>query len=155
MGKIARLFGLEPKNYGEYYTYALLDPRFNPPRTIYFGKGMKDRVHDHERETRRLLKRGRPGDLMGMSCKEKRILEILNSGVLGGNCHTGCAGGSRAGCRTDCIPYEIVEKFDEEGAAYRAERRYIEDIGIENLCNETYGMGDEAIDRLIKRRLAR
>jgi hypothetical protein len=135
MGRIARLFGLEPQNFGQYYVYALKDTRFDPPQIFYYGKGSKDRMYAHQKEMERLMKKHTPGAMMALSCKHKRILAILDAGVQ--------------------VGYEVVEEFDEEGASYRAERGYIADYGLERLTNETYGMSDQAIDRLIKRRLAR
>jgi uncharacterized protein len=134
MGGIRNLFGLQPKNYGEYYIYALRDPRTNKP--FYIGKGSHDRMYQHMKDMRRLIKKGTPGSMMALSCKHKRIIEILDAGYAD-------------------IDYEILYQTDEEGAAYRAERQYIADYGLERLTNEVYGLSDRAIDRLIKRRLTR
>ncbi len=134
MGWVTRLFGLEPKNYGQYYVYALIDPRNQKP--FYLGKGTKNRMYQHRKEMETLMKKGNPGSMMALSCKHKRILEILDAGY------------------TD-IEYEVLYRTDEEGDAYRAERHYIENYGIERLTNETYGLTDRAIDRLIQRRLGR
>jgi hypothetical protein len=139
MGWIKNLFHLQPKNYGEYYVYALIDPRFQRP--FYIGKGSKDRGFQHERDMRRLMRKGTPGAMMALSCKHKRILEILDSGVIDSS------------CTENCIPVEILFRTDEEGEAYRVERHYIAEAGIERLTNETYGLSDKAIDRLINRRL--
>src|SRR5690348_11826550 len=137
---IRHLLNLEPKKYGEFYVYALLDPRFDPPEVFYIGKGSHARVFQHEKDTRTLLKKGTKGAMMSMSCKHKRILAILDSGALGG-------------CTQECIPHEILYRTDEEGDAYRVERQYIEEYGLERLTNETYGLTDAAIERTIARRL--
>ena len=135
MGWFRRTFGLEPKNYGDYYVYGLIDPRDN--KLFYIGKGSKDRMYAHRKEMERLMRKDTRGAKMALSCKHKRILAILNAGYLEGP------------------EYEVLYRTDEEGAAYRAERHYIEDYGLENLTNETYGLSDRAIDRLVKRRLSR
>lgn len=53
---------------GNYYVYALKDPRTNPARAFYIGKGTGDRVNQH------LL---RSGD----SPKDKRIAAIREAGL--------------------------------------------------------------------------
>ena len=128
--------GLEIKNYGEFYVYGLEDPRYDPPRVFYIGKGSHDRMYFHEQETRRLLKRGTPAAMMAMHCKHKRIVEILDAGF-------------------DHVPVVVLFRTDDESDAFRVERGHIERIGIERLTNETYGYSDKAIARLIRKQQRR
>jgi hypothetical protein len=129
---ILSFFGLQTKNYGEYYVYALIDPRTNVP--FYLGKGSHDRMYQHQRDMERLMRKGTAGAMMALSCKHKRIRDIIRAGYE--------------------VKYEILYRTDEEGDAYRAERQAISDYGLENLTNETYGLSDRAIERLIRRRVS-
>lgn len=115
---IRKLLGLKGNPTGLYYVYELKDPRFNPHKVFYVGKGTEDRMYEHEKELRRLLKRGRSG-AMRLSCKHKRILEILDAG--------------------ESVRYSIIFRTDNEAEAYRVESAYIDRIGLERLTNETYG----------------
>jgi len=118
---VKEFLGLDGQKYGRFYVYELLDPRFQPPRTFYIGKGTEDRMYEHEKETRRLLKRSikSKGAAMAMSCKHKRILEIWDDGYE--------------------VGHEVVFRTDNEQEAYQVESRRIDHFGLERLTNETYG----------------
>lgn len=131
---VRRLFNIEPKKYGEFYVYALLDARFDPPEVFYIGKGVHDRAYQHEKDARNLLKKGTKMAMMSLSCKHKRIIAILDAGLE--------------------VLVEILYRTDEEGEAYRVERQYIEEYGLEHLTNETYGLSERAIEKLLLRRLS-
>ena len=115
---VKEVLGLDGHKYGKYYTYELRDPRFTPSRTFYVGKGTEDRLYQHEKDMRRLLKRGRAG-IMRMQPKHKRILEILDDGYA--------------------VEYFILFRTDIEEEAYQVESRRIEHYGLEHLTNETWG----------------
>ena len=104
--------------YGKWYVYELRDPRFIPSRTFYVGKGTEDRLYQHQKDMRRLLKRGR-GGIMRMQPKHKRILEIIDDGLE--------------------VEYYILYRTDDEQEAYQVESRRIEHYGLEHLTNETWG----------------
>lgn len=115
---VKEVLGLDGHKYGKYYVYELRDSRFKPSRTFYVGKGTEDRLYQHVKDMRRLLKRGRAG-IMRMQPKHKRILEILDDGKE--------------------VEYYIVFRTDNEEEAYQVESRRIEHYGLEHLTNETYG----------------
>jgi hypothetical protein len=115
---IQDFFGLKHKESGRYYVYGLLDPRFDN-KPFYIGKGEGDRVYQHEKDTRTLLKRGTPLAMTKMSCKHKRILEIWDSGMN--------------------VGYDFYFRTDREGDAYQYESKIIRHYGLERLTNEVYG----------------
>lgn len=115
---VKRIFGFDGHKQGRYYVYELRDPRFSPARTFYVGKGTEDRIYQHVKDMRRLLKRGRAG-IMHMQPKHKRILEIIDDGYE--------------------VIYVIIFRTDIEEEAYQVESRRIEHYGLEKLSNETYG----------------
>lgn len=114
---VKEVLGLDGHKYGKYYVYELRDPRFTPSRTFYVGKGTEDRLYQHQKDMRRMLKT-RAG-IMRMGPKHKRILEILDDGYQ--------------------VGYFILFRTDVEEEAYQVESRRIEHYGLEHLCNETYG----------------
>lgn len=81
----------------------------------YVGKGTKDRVLAHEKETRAILKSGR---MMRMKHKHKVIHEIWKTGYD--------------------VVQQIVYRTDDEQEAYAMEYKAIDDFGLENLTNATY-----------------
>ena len=93
----------------EYYVYELIDPRNQKP--FYVGKGKKNRIHYHERES-----------LKGV-CSEKcnKIRDIHNSGLN--------------------IVKNFIAYFWDEGEAYQFEKLKIDEIGIFNLTNISLGGG--------------
>ena len=101
---------------GQYYVYDIIDPRFEPPRVIYVGKGLGDRMYQHEKDMRRYLKRG---SAMKLTCLHKRILEIIDDGYT--------------------VGYNVSFRTDNEEEAYQAESKRINRFGLERLCNEVYG----------------
>ncbi len=115
---IKKLLGLDHNPTGRYYVYELTDPRFNPPRVFYVGKGLGGRMYEHEKDMRRLLKRGR-GGVLRLQPKHKRILEIVDDG--------------------EKVVYQVIFRTDNEAEAYRVESWYIDKIGLEHLTNEQYG----------------
>ena len=107
---------------GRFYVYMLIDPRFGGEgegRVFYVGKGEGDRVFQHEKDTRRLLKRGTKWAMSKMSCKHKRILEIWDDGFQ--------------------VQYSFPFRTNDEEAAYQYESRLIDHFGLEHLTNATYG----------------
>lgn len=62
----------------KYYVYRLLDPRNY--QTFYVGKGCGDRVFQHVKNVRELVKALESTDEDAISLKEKLILEIIASG---------------------------------------------------------------------------
>lgn len=126
---------VQHEEHGYYYVYELLDPRFEPPRVFYVGKGQENRLYDHEAETRTALKKSTPYALMKMSCKHKRILEIWDDGKQ--------------------VEYAIAFRTNSERDAYRMETRIIKQVGIEKLTNDVYGMPDASIDSLLRKQEVR
>lgn len=110
--------GLEHKQYGVYYVYQLIDPRTEPPRVMYIGKGKGNRALAHAAETRALLKKGRAG-AMRMRHKHKWIIDVWDSG------HD--------------VLWTIVYRTDDEEEAYQVESKMIDHFGLEKLTNATYG----------------
>lgn len=101
----------------QYYVYELIDPRNG--LTFYVGKGTKDRVKHHVRDSLS----GRQSN----EAKHKVILSILDSGAT---------------------PIEaIVARFEDEDAALKFEAERIDGIGIENLTN-IKASGNRSVDIL-------
>lgn len=107
---------------GRFYVYHLRYPYdlevfgHNAGRIFYTGKGSGERLLNHERETRRILKANR---LMELHHKHKVIIEIWDAGFD--------------------VVQEIVYRTDDEEDAYQAESHHIREIGLDRLTNETYG----------------
>lgn len=107
---------------GRYYVYELRYPLDvmafgnRAGKVFYVGKGTRNRMFDHERETRRLLESHR---YQYMRHKHKVIYEIGSEGY-------------------DVIQ-EIVYRSDDEEEAYAAESSLIRKYGLHNLTNATYG----------------
>lgn len=114
---IKEQLGFDGHKNGKYYVYKLVDPRFDPPRVFYVGKGTGNRMYQHEKDMRRFLLT-RAGK-MSMRPKHKRILEIIDDGYS--------------------VVYEVGFRTDDEEEAYQVESKIIDKIGLEHLTNETYG----------------
>jgi hypothetical protein len=121
---VKELLGIDGTKDGKYYVYKLIDPRYQPPRVFYVGKGTGNRMYQHEKDMRKYLAAGRAG-IMRMQPKHKRILEIIDDGYK--------------------VIYEIAFRTDNEEHAYQAESAVINDIGLEKLTNETYGYNTQAV----------
>lgn len=110
-----------PEQVGRFYVYELRYPDdsafgWQAGKTFYVGKGTKDRILAHEKETRRILKSGM---FMRLKHKHKVIISIWDAG------HD--------------IYQVIVYRTDDEYDAYMHESRLITGYGLENLTNATYG----------------
>jgi len=116
MKLLKKVVGLseEKGEVGRYYVYELINPLTD--RVFYVGKGTKDRVSSHEKETRAILKSGR---MMRLHHKHKVILEIWDAGQE--------------------VRQNIVWRTDDEEEAFQVESRHINWYGLERLTNETYG----------------
>lgn len=111
-----------------FYIYELIDPRDGV--TFYVGKGVDDRISQHERQAARGVR----------SAKCDRINEIVAAGFE--------------------IEKRIIRRFHDEEVAYRFEKARIKRIGLGNLTNVAPGgrapITDEAArnDRNMARALA-
>lgn len=106
---------------GQYYVYELRYPKeeafgWLSGGVFYVGKGTRDRVLAHEKETRRILKSGR---MMNLKHKHKVILGIWDAGYD--------------------VHQVFVYRTDDEWDAYMYESDLIRRIGLEHLTNATYG----------------
>lgn len=107
---------------GRYYVYRLHYPDDHHAfgllagRVFYVGKGTRDRVLAHERETRAILKSGR---LMLLKHKHKTIIGIWDAGYD--------------------VVQEIIFRTDDEDEAFAVESAEIDRIGLAHLTNATYG----------------
>jgi hypothetical protein len=108
--------------HGRYYVYCLHYP--DEPwvfgrkagTVFYIGKGTRDRVSAHEKETRALL----AGlHFMAMKHKHKVILDIWEAGYE--------------------VVQEIVGRTDDEQTAYDEESKLINKYGLHCLTNATFG----------------
>jgi hypothetical protein len=110
-----------PVRFGRWYNYELRYPDepevfgWMAGTTFYVGKGTKDRLLEHEKETRRLLKT----NPMKMKHKHKVILSIWDAGY-------------------DVVQV-VVHRTDDEQEAYEVEAELIRAYGLERLTNATYG----------------
>lgn len=111
--------GFEGHKNGLYYTYELIDPRFDPPRVFYVGKGTGDRMYQHAKDMRRLLKKGTRAAMMSLKPKHKRILEIEDDGYH--------------------VVYHVPFRTNDPDEAFQVESLLIDKYGLEKLTNETYG----------------
>lgn len=100
--------------YGKYYRYELVDPRTG--KVFYVGKGTGDRMYQHEKAARALLKSGK---MMLLKHKHKVIIEIWDAGLT--------------------PIYQVTWRSDNEEEVYQAESARIRELGLEHLTNETYG----------------
>jgi hypothetical protein len=80
------------------------------------GKGTKDRLAAHQKETRTLLGRNR---IVDMKHKHKVILQIWDAGYD--------------------VVQAIVYRTDDEEEAYQVEAKLTSGYGLERLTNATYG----------------
>jgi len=94
----------------EYYVYILKNSETDNP--FYVGKGNGSRMYYHEN----IVKAGKKLNNRHLYYK---IIKILESGYK--------------------IKYEILYKTTDEELAYKVEEKKIEELGIDNLCNLTYG----------------
>ena len=107
---------------GRYYVYYLRYPHDEEVfgrmagKVFYVGKGTKERILAHEKETRAILKANR---LMLLKHKHKVIIQIWDAGFD--------------------VVQEIIYRTDDEEAAYQAEAHGIREIGLAHLTNETPG----------------
>lgn len=92
----------------EFYVYFLIDPLDNS--IFYVGKGKSNRMKKHENWVR---KKGE--DLTNNKYKFDRIKKIIDRGL-------------------SVITKKVFES-DYEGECYTYEKKIIEEIGIDNLCN--------------------
>jgi hypothetical protein len=108
---------------GRYYVYFLRYPDVpeafgkRAGKVFYVGKGTGKRVASHEAATRAILKNRR---LMLLKHKHKVILEIWEGGYQ--------------------VIQQILGRTDSEDTAYQVESFYIDEFGLENLTNATYGL---------------
>jgi uncharacterized protein len=121
-GTIQRETGLGKITEGKYYVYelrypnSLMDFGRRAGGVFYVGKGTRNRMMDHERETRRLLDLHR---YQYMKHKHKVIVEIWDAG--------------------QAVVQEIVYRTDDEEEAYEVESSLIKKYGLARLSNATYG----------------
>lgn len=106
---------------GRYYVYELRYPQedvfgWMSGKVFYIGKGTRERVLAHEKETRRILKSGR---MMNLKHKHKVIIEIWDAGYD--------------------VHQVIVYRTDDEYDAYMFESDLIKRVGLERLTNSTFG----------------
>lgn len=118
-GTIQRVMGVGK---GRYYVYRLHYPDdahvfgHLAGKTFYVGKGTRDRILAHERETRAILKSGRG---MLLKHKHKVILSIWDAGYD--------------------VVQEVIHRTDDEEEAFLVESEEIDRIGLARLTNATYG----------------
>lgn len=117
-----RMFGFAGHARGTYYVYELLDPRFDPPRVFYVGKGTGSRMYQHEKDARRLAGSGND---MRLKHKHKRILEIIDDGYE--------------------VRYHVLFRTEREWEAFQVESGRILFYGLQKLANETYGYSARAV----------
>lgn len=127
--RIAQLFGYGNEKDGPYYVYELIDTRFATPVVFYVGSGEGDRMYQHERDARRLLEKitKNPGAAMELSCKDKRMVEMWDSGYE--------------------VQYAIVFRSTSRCRAYQVEAQYIRDFGLERLTNATFGWSEKQLSQ--------
>jgi hypothetical protein len=94
---------------GPFYVYELIDPRDGKP--FYVGKGIRNRVHQHERDAAK----GAEGP------RFDRLREIGAQGLK--------------------VQHRIVGRFKNEIEAYAFEARRIASLGMVNLTNISPGGG--------------
>ena len=116
---VKEVLGFDHEPTGYWYVYRIKDPRIIPPRVRYVGKGTGNRMYQHAKDAKILLKRGTPKAMMSLSCLHKWFIELWDE---------------------DLEPaYEIIYRTDDEDKAYAVEAEQIRRIGLERLLNETYG----------------
>ena len=116
---VKEVLGFESEPEGYWYVYRIKDPRFSPPKVRYVGKGTGNRMYQHEKDAKILLKRGTPKAMMSMSCLHKWFLELWDNGYE--------------------PLYEKIYHTNNEDRAYAVEAEHIRHVGLERLLNEAYG----------------
>lgn len=106
---------------GRWYVYRLHYPSedafgFLAGQVFYVGKGTGNRLLEHEKETRRILK---SGHMMYLKHKHKVIIQIWDAGYN--------------------VVQEIFYRTEDEDDAYAVESKQIRAFGLERLTNATYG----------------
>jgi len=96
----------------EYYVYQLIDPRTND--IFYIGKGQEKRMYQHVDAVKRNKIPNGSNTKLGNKIKKILILGLK-------------------------IKYKKVFITEIEQEAYDKEKQLIKEIGLENLCNLTYG----------------
>jgi len=103
-----------------YYTYLLVDPRNDLP--FYVGKGKNKRMFEHEKYVKNYIKNN--GKISQLQKQQNPKLFYKLKSILSKNLD---------------IKYKKAIKDISEQKAFGKEIELIKKIGLENLCNLTYG----------------